>query len=109
MFVDEVQRARRGRRRQRSSAAGGVMALPVYEIEFRLVDRSWIVRRDGSSRASSLHRSQSAAERAARVLGARHGCDVVVKAVDGSIERRHEYVDVLRNHSRVVRLPRRAC
>src|SRR5438477_5203475 len=91
------------------AAAGGVMALPVYEIEFRLVDRSWIVRRDGSSRASSLHRSQSAAERAARVLGARHGCDVVVKAVDGSIERRHEYVDVLRNHSRVVRLPRRAC
>ena len=33
---------------------------------------------------------------------------LVVKAVDGSIERRHEYVDVLRNRSRVVRLPRRA-
>ena len=81
-------------------------ALPWYEVEYRLTDRLWTVRRNGHRRASSLHSTQSAAEDAARLLARRQQCDVVVKGSDGSPERRYEHNDAPPNRSGVIRLPR---
>ena len=68
-------------------------------VEFPPVGPAWIVRRDGASRATSVHSSQAAAERAARLVGRRRRCDVVVKAADGAVERRYDYEAVPRNRS----------
>ena len=81
-------------------------AQPTFTVEFRELDRRWIVRRDGVSRISSVHVSRSDAEHKARVTAQRLGYDVVVLSADGSVERRYGS-EALHNRSRVFREPRR--
>lgn len=78
----------------------------IYSVEFRRLDNSWIVRREGARRATSTHVSQSAAEAAARIRARRQGCDVVVRTADGVVERRFDRTTIPRNRSGVIRLPR---
>jgi hypothetical protein len=54
-------------------------------------DGRWAVQRDGSSRASSLHDTQRAAEAAARAVAKRDKTELVVKGVGGTIVRRDSY------------------
>ena len=56
-------------------------------------DGRWAAQRDGSSRASSLHSTQKAAEAAARAIARREKTDVVIKGRDGTIQRRDSYGD----------------
>jgi hypothetical protein len=65
-------------------------AKPHISVEPR-PDGRWAAQRDGSSRASSLHKTQKAAETAARVIARRDKTDVVIKGRDGSIQRRDSY------------------
>ena len=51
----------------------------------------WAVQRDGSSRATSLHRTQKQAESAGRAAARRDKVELVVKAADGTIQRRDSY------------------
>ena len=51
----------------------------------------WAVQRDGTSRASSLHDTQRAAEAAARAAAKRDKTEVVIKGRDGTIQRRDSY------------------
>ncbi len=51
----------------------------------------WAVQRDRGQRASSLHDTQSAAERAARQIARKQGAELVVKGIDGRSERRDSY------------------
>ena len=54
-------------------------------------DGRWAAQRDGSSRASSLHKTQKAAEAAARAIARRDKTEVVVKGRDGKIQRTDSY------------------
>ena len=54
-------------------------------------DGRWAAQRDGSSRASSLHKTQKAAEAAARAIARRDKTEVVIKGSDGTIQRRDSY------------------
>jgi len=63
---------------------------PYISVEPRR-DGRWAVQRDGSSRASSLHDTQRAAEAAARTAAKRDKTEVVVKGRGGEIVRRDSY------------------
>jgi hypothetical protein len=80
------------------------MSGPRVLVELREADRQWVVRRPSARRVTSVHSSLSAAERAARLLGQRQRCDVVVIVGPGN-ERRYDYADVPRNGSRLHRPP----
>ena len=54
-------------------------------------DGRWAAQRDGSSRASSLHTTQKAAETAARAIARRDKTELVIKGRDGTIQRRDSY------------------
>ena len=51
----------------------------------------WAVQKNGTSRASSLHDTQSSAERAARQQAKREKAELVVKGSDGRIQRRDSF------------------
>jgi len=51
----------------------------------------WAVQKNGTSRASSLHDTQSSAEQAARRQAKREKAELVVKGVDGRIQRRDSF------------------
>jgi hypothetical protein len=51
----------------------------------------WAVQRDGTKRASSTHTTQRQAESAAKVTARREGLEVVIKGLDGKIQRRDSY------------------
>ena len=51
----------------------------------------WAVQKNGTSRASSLHDTQSSAEHAARRQAKREKAELVVKGVDGKIQRRDSF------------------
>src|SRR5215212_9865417 len=54
-------------------------------------DGRWAAQRDGSTRASSLHNTQKQAESAARAIAKRDGLELIVKARDGTIQRRDSF------------------
>jgi len=60
-------------------------------------DGRWAVQRDGSSRASSLHGTQTAAEAAGRAIARRDKTELVIKGRNGTIERRDSYGNDPRN------------
>lgn len=54
-------------------------------------DGRWAVQKNGTTRASSLHDTQRAAEQAARRQAIREKTELVVKGRDGAIQRRDSY------------------
>jgi Uncharacterized protein conserved in bacteria (DUF2188) len=54
-------------------------------------DGWWARRKNGTTRATSLHATQAEAERAARKQAQREGAELVVKGRDGTIQRRDSY------------------
>jgi hypothetical protein len=54
-------------------------------------DGRWAVQKNGTTRASSLHDTQRAAEQAARRQAMREKTELVVKGRDGAIQRRDSY------------------
>lgn len=50
----------------------------------------WAVQ-DGTKRASSTHTRQRQAESAAKVTARREGLEVIIKGLDGKIQRRDSY------------------
>ena len=65
-------------------------ALPCYEVEYRVVDRQWIVRRNGRKpRHLAAFDTVGRGNRCPSTRAATT-CDVVVKGRDGSVERRYD-------------------
>lgn len=54
-------------------------------------DGSWARQKNGTSRAASLHDTQAAAEKAARMQAQRERTELVVKGRNGQIQRRDSY------------------
>ena len=54
-------------------------------------DGRWAVQRDKGQRASSLHDTQSAAEKRARAIATKQGLELVVKGKDGRIQRKDSH------------------
>lgn len=54
-------------------------------------DGRWARQKNGSTRAASLHDTQAAAEKAARAQAKREHTELVVKGLDGTIQRRDSY------------------
>jgi hypothetical protein len=54
-------------------------------------DGSWAVRREGSKRADSIHRTKGAAVGRSVQLGTRHGGHVRIKGEDGRIQDERTY------------------
>ena len=75
-------------------------------VEFRSADRRWVVRQDGSRRATSLHSTRSDAEHVARRMARNQRKNVTVMAPDGGVAQRYDYSSTPRNRSRLVRSPR---
>jgi hypothetical protein len=106
--LPQAMRARRRYVVSGSTAEVTVESKMLYTVEFRHLDKRWIVRREGAGRITSTHPSQSAAEGAARARARRQRCDVVVMGADGVVERRYDHDNVPRNRSGVIRMPRGA-
>lgn len=51
----------------------------------------WAVRREGASRAASVHDTQAQAEVAGRRLAKKHQTELIIKDRHGRIERRDSY------------------
>ena len=51
----------------------------------------WAVRGAGSRRATSVHRTKTEAEDAAREIAQNQGSELVIHRRDGHIQRRHSY------------------
>jgi hypothetical protein len=54
-------------------------------------DGRWAVQRDKGQRASSLHKTQAAAEKAARQIAGNQGLELVVKGANGRIQRKDSH------------------
>jgi hypothetical protein len=54
-------------------------------------DGRWARQKNGTRRAASLHDTQAAAERAGRAQAKREKTELVVKGLDGRIERRDSF------------------
>lgn len=54
-------------------------------------DGRWAVQRDRGQRASSLHDTQSSAEKRARQIARNYGAELVIKGRDGRIQRRDSH------------------
>ena len=56
-------------------------------------DGKWALKRSGSKKATSLHKTQKEAEAKARELAIKSGSEVFIKGKDGKIRDRNTYGD----------------
>jgi hypothetical protein len=69
----------------------GMAAKPVHVVPHAKGDRQWAVRREGATRASSLHATKEDAVRAATVTAKRERTELEVHTQDGKIAERNSY------------------